>query len=93
MGANIGTCVTALLAAIGKPREAVRCAVVHTGLAVTGVLIWLPFVSFIANFVTAISPTYPDLTGIELLAAETPRQIANAHTFFNIANGCIFIWF
>ena len=93
MGANIGTCVTALLAAIGKPREAVRCAVVHTGLAVTGVLIWLPFVSFIANFVTAISPTYPDLTGIELLAAETPRQIANAHTFFNIANRCIFLWF
>jgi phosphate:Na+ symporter len=29
MGANIGTCATALLAVIGKPREAVRCAVVH----------------------------------------------------------------
>ncbi len=30
LGANIGTCVTAGLAVIGKPREAVRAAVVHT---------------------------------------------------------------
>ncbi|WP_295509791.1 Na/Pi cotransporter family protein [Accumulibacter sp.] len=93
MGANIGTCVTALLAAIGKPREAVRCAVVHTGLATTGVLMWLPFVSVIKSVVLAISPAYPELSGMEQLAAETPRQIANAHTFFNVANGCIFIWF
>jgi len=28
-GANIGTCVTALLASIGKPREAVRAGLVH----------------------------------------------------------------
>ena len=28
-GANIGTCVTALLASIGKPREALRAAAVH----------------------------------------------------------------
>jgi len=93
MGANIGTCVTALLAAIGKPREAVRCAIVHTGLACTGVLMWLPFVSVIGDAAVAMSPVYPELSGMELLAAETPRQIANAHTFFNVANGCIFIWF
>ena len=93
MGANIGTCVTALLAAIGKPREAVRCAVVHTGLATTGVLMWLPIVSVIKSVVLAISPAYPELSGMDQLAAETPRQIANAHTFFNVANGCIFIWF
>ena len=29
LGANIGTCATAGLAAIGKPREAVRVAVAH----------------------------------------------------------------
>jgi phosphate:Na+ symporter len=51
MGANIGTCVTALLAAIGKPREAVRCAMVHTGLATTGVLMWLPFIAVIKHAV------------------------------------------
>ena len=93
MGANIGTCATALLAAIGKPREAVRASVVHVMLACTGVAIWLPFIGFIGEFVTGISPSYPDLDGTARLAAETPRQIANAHTFFNVANGMIFIWF
>lgn len=92
-GANIGTCATALLAVIGKPREAVRAAIVHLLFNVCGVLIWLPFIGFIASFVTSISPAYPDLSGAARLAAETPRQIANAHTFFNIANTLIFIWF
>jgi len=92
-GANIGTCATALLAVIGKPREAVRAAIVHLLFNVAGVLVWLPFIGFIAALVTDISPAYPDLTGTARLAAETPRQIANAHTFFNIANTLIFIWF
>ena len=33
------------------------------------------------------------LTGMENLAAEVPRQIANAHTIFNVANTVIFIGF
>jgi phosphate:Na+ symporter len=39
------------------------------------------------------SPTHPELTGLDRLGAETPRQIANAHTVFNISNTLIFIWF
>jgi phosphate:Na+ symporter len=66
---------------------------VHLAFNVLGVMIWLPLIGFIADFVTAISPSYPDLTGAARLAAETPRQIANAHTFFNVANTLIFIWF
>ncbi len=92
-GANIGTCATALLAVIGKPREAVRAALVHLFFNTAGVIIWLPFIGLLASFVTAISPSYPDLAGTERLAAETPRQIANAHTFFNVANTLIFVWF
>ena len=92
-GANIGTCVTALLASIGKPREAVRAALVHVLFNVLGVLVWLGFIGPLAQFVTWFSPAYPGLVGIEKLAAETPRQIANAHTVFNIANTLIFIGF
>ncbi len=92
-GANIGTCVTAMLASIGKPREAVRAAVVHVMFNVAGVLVWLPFITWLAGVVTSISPSHPELDGIQRLAAETPRQIANAHTIFNIANTFIFIWF
>lgn len=92
-GANIGTCVTAMLASIGKPREAVRAAAVHVFFNIAGVLIWVMFIDQLAELVRYISPVSPELTGLDKLGAETPRQIANAHTIFNIANTFIFIWF
>ena len=92
-GANIGTCVTAMLAAIGKPREALRAAVTHVLFNVAGVLVWLAFIDQLANLVTTLSPTHSELSGAQRLAAEAPRQIANAHTIFNVANTFIFIWF
>jgi phosphate:Na+ symporter len=92
-GANIGTCVTAMLAAIGKPREAVRAAVVHVLFNVFGVLLWIGLIPHLAEFVTSLSPSHPGLSGSDRLAAEAPRQIANAHTVFNIANTLIFIGF
>ena len=90
-GANIGTCVTAQLAALGKTREALRAAVVHLLFNVGGVLIWLPFISLLASWVVAVSPSHPELEGTARLAADVPRQIANAHTLFNIANTLIFL--
>ena len=92
-GANIGTCVTAALATLGKSPEAVQAAAVHLVFNVLGVLIWLPFIALLAGFVQSISPTHPELEGAARLAAETPRQIANAHTVFNLINTFIFIWF
>jgi phosphate:Na+ symporter len=92
-GANIGTCVTAMLAAIGKPREAVRAAVVHVMFNVFGVLVWIGLIPQLAEFVTMLSPAHPELSGTDKLAAEAPRQIANAHTVFNIMNTIIFIGF
>ncbi|KAA3611671.1 MAG: Na/Pi cotransporter family protein [Planctomycetota bacterium] len=92
-GANIGTCITALLAAIGKPREALRAALVHVMFNVAGVALWFAFIHQLADVVQWISPGHSELTGVDKLAAETPRQIANAHTIFNIANTLIFIGF
>ncbi len=92
-GANIGTCVTALLAAIGKPREAVRAAFAHIFFKVVGVVIWFGFIEQLAEIVRWISPAHPELSGAARLAAETPRQVANAHTLFNVANTFLFIWF
>lgn len=66
-GANIGTCITAQLAALGKPREALRAAVVHLIFNVGGVLIWLPFISMLAIWVTGFSPTHPELEGTSTL--------------------------
>ncbi len=100
MGANIGTCVTALLAALGKPREAMQTAAVHVSFNLLGVLMWLPLLHILVQASLAISPSHPELMGSERLAAELPRQIANANTLFNVLNTAImlpfaglFVWF
>ena len=91
-GANIGTCVTAFLASIGKPREAVRVSMVHVLFNVMGVLIFLPFIGPFAKFVVSISPSPPEgLTGLQATAAVLPRQVANAHTCFNLTCALLFL--
>ena len=91
LGANIGTCATAGLASIGKPREAVRVAVAHVTFKIIGVILIFGFVSDLAEFCRWISPAYPELTGTDRLARETPRQIANAHTAFNVGIAFLFL--
>ncbi|MFC1664761.1 Na/Pi cotransporter family protein [Pseudomonadota bacterium] len=93
LGANIGTCATAGLAAIGKPREAVRVAVAHVTFKIVGVVLIVPFIPYLAEFVRDISPAAAGLAGMDKLAAETPRQIANAHTIFNIGIAIVFLPF
>ena len=93
LGANIGTCVTAILAAIGKPVAARQAAAAHIVFNILGVLIWLPFIDLLAQLSASISPAYPDLDGAARMAKEVPRQIANAHTIFNVANTLLFISF
>ncbi len=72
MGANIGTCVTALIASIGGNVSARRVAVAHILFNVLGVIIFLPFVTWL------IVPF------METLSTNVPRQVANFHTFFNV---------
>ena len=93
LGANVGTCVTAGLAAIGKPREAVRVAVAHVLFNIIGVLLMVGFISYFADLIRSVSPSYGDLTGQAKLAAETPRQIANAHSVFNAIIAIVFMPF
>ncbi|MCP4006249.1 MAG: Na/Pi cotransporter family protein [bacterium] len=93
-GANIGTCITAILAAVGRPREALRAAVVHVVFKVVGVLLWIAFIDPLADLVAWFSPRADSgITGLAKSAAETPRQIANAHTVFNVANALLFLPF
>ncbi len=92
-GANIGTALKTILAAIGRPAEAVQAALVHVLFNVVGVLLWFGFIDQLAALVRWLSPQAPQLAGAARLAVETPRQIANAHTIFNVANTFIFIWF
>lgn len=88
-GANIGTCVTALLAAIGKSRVALRAATIHVLFNLAGVALWLAFIPELAALTRAVSPHVPGLTGPAVRMLELPRQIANAHTIFNLANALV----
>ncbi|NVD06724.1 Na/Pi cotransporter family protein [Vibrio sp. JPW-9-11-11] len=93
MGANIGTCMTALLAAIGKSTEAKQTSAIHLLFNLIGVIIWLPLIAVLASVSASLSPSYPELVGMERLAVESPRQIANANTLFNVANTLILLPF
>lgn len=83
LGANVGTCVTALLASIGQPREAVRAALVHVIFNVAGVLVWIGLIDQLAALARLAAPE----------GAGVPRELANAHTIFNVLNALALIGF
>jgi phosphate:Na+ symporter len=92
LGANIGTTITAGLASLGGGREAKRVAVAHTFFKIGGVLLFLFWIPSFADLVRGISPGPPEGTSlIAAQAAVVPRQIANAHTIFNV--GLAFVFF
>ncbi len=93
-GANIGTAITAILASIKTDREAKQVALAHTLIKVIGVLIFLFWIPRFAELVKIISPKsiLPD-GDFNSLAETVPRQIANAHTVFNIVLTCLILPF
>ena len=93
LGANIGTIFTTLIAAIGKTREALRAAWVHGLFNIIGPLLWVPFIPWLADIATWLSPSHPQLEGAARMGAEVPRQIANAHTVLNVVNALVFLNF
>ena len=80
LGANIGTCVTAILAGLNASRDAKRVAIGHVTFNIIGVLLFCFWIPYFADFIAQTSDN-------------VPRQIANAHTIFNIMATIIFIPF
>lgn len=75
-GQNIGTCVTAMISSIGASKTAKRAAFMHLTFNVLGTAIFMTLLLFL-----------PISNWIEMSAVgDIPRQIANAHTLFNIVN-------
>lgn len=93
-GANIGTAITAILASIKTNRESKQVALAHTLIKVIGVLLFLFWIPQFAEMVKVISPksTLP-ADDLNSLADSVPRQIANAHTVFNIVLTCLILPF
>ncbi|EPY2271966.1 Na/Pi cotransporter family protein [Clostridium sporogenes] len=83
-GDNIGTCVTALLASIGASKNARKAALFHLTFNVIGTVIFAFILVPLTPFVRVVTNLTPGDVG---------RQIANAHTIFNLLNTFIQIWF
>ncbi len=79
-GDNIGTTITAVLAALGTGRAARQACAAHVLFNVIGVCIWLPLMPLWIGFIEASS-------------SSIGHQIANAHTMFNICNTILFLPF
>ena len=106
MGENIGTTITANIAAAVGNVQSKRAALAHTMFNVFGV-IWAliffrPFLSFIGKLIVLIG--YPDPTTVTTFAGEIGGEqtaestaalygIAMLHMMFNLINTCILIWF
>ena len=92
LGANIGTCITGVIASAGMVRSAKRVALAQVLFNVAGVLLFLPFIAQVADFTRLLSPSAPGF-GAGALALEVPRQIANAHSLLNIVIALLFLPF
>ena len=73
-GQNIGTCITAVLAAIGTSRNAKRTTIIHLTFNIIGTTVFtiVCLLFPLTNLVESITP------------GNAPAQIANMHTLFNI---------
>ncbi len=82
-GQNIGTCITAVLAAIGTSRNAKRTTIIHLSFNIIGTTIF--------TIVCILTP----LTGLieSLSPSNVAQQIANMHTLFNVVTTILLIPF
>ncbi len=71
LGANIGTCVTGFIASFRLSAAARQASVAQILINVIGVVLFLPFLQPFAQLISWTS-------------SNLPRQIANAHTVFNV---------
>ncbi|MBR2364249.1 MAG: Na/Pi cotransporter family protein [Lentisphaeria bacterium] len=89
LGSNIGTTITAQLAAIAANRVAKQAALAHTLFNFLGVIIAV--ISFC--FVKDNEPFFFYIIKKVSAGGDLPRQIANAHTVFNVATTFILLPF
>ena len=92
LGENIGTTITANIAASVGNISAKRAALAHTVFNVFGVIwvlaLYKPFLWLVAKIVVGLGGEDPFTSSASLLYA-----ISTVHTLFNITNTCILIWF
>lgn len=89
LGANLGTPVTALIACIKTSKDSQKVAVALFVYKVIMVLLFIWFITPVAELVRYISPDAIDLS--KTAGSSLPRQIANSHTLYNVALAIIIL--
>ncbi len=91
MGENIGTTLTANLAALSANTQARRTAMAHLLFNVFGVIwvliLFFPFVRMVCSIV-GLDPSAPEQNATQLSFA-----LATFHSCFNVINTAVLIWF
>ena len=91
MGENIGTTVTANLAAMSANAQARRTAMAHLLFNVFGVIWVLIFFFPFVRMVCGVVDLDPNASGQD--ATKLSFALATFHTFFNVINTAVLIWF
>lgn len=81
LGANVGSCITAVVAAWGRSAVARQAAAVNVVFNVTGALFWWLLLNPLILLTHAVS------------GDDVARQVANAHTIFNVSNALVALTF
>lgn len=89
LGANIGTCITAILAGFGSGIEGRRVALAHTASKIIGVALVFPFIPQVAGFVTYMDKILADI--VPLFSTTIAAKIAITHILFNVALAIVFL--
>jgi len=91
LGSNIGTTLTAQIAALHMNRTAKRAALLHTVFNLVGV-VWVMFVfSWFVDLVEWVTPHDASFIAEDGSYPYMARHIANAHTVFNLMNALVFL--
>ncbi|MBE6283950.1 MAG: Na/Pi cotransporter family protein [Mediterranea massiliensis] len=90
LGENIGTTITANLAALTANTQAKRAAMAHLVFNVFGV-IWV--LCLFPVFTGAVSWFVENVMGVTETSVAVPFKLSAFHTAFNICNVLIMIWF
>jgi phosphate:Na+ symporter len=80
LGANIGTCVTAMIGIIGANTNSKRTALIHLIFNVSGCIIFTPILWIFSDSIVNI---------LSKMSNEDAQRIAFFHLFFNIATAII----
>ncbi len=92
LGENIGTTITANLAAIPAGINAKRAAVAHSVFNLIGVCWVLSVFYYFTDFVEFLIPLAKDPTQSQF-SANIAERIAMFHSMFNLTNICVLVWF